>query len=158
MSDSVTWSFDQAMAEVEAKPLVVEAFGERLELAPDMPAQLVLLFERIRMSAEDPEKAPPTLLPNQELIDAYCAVFGEERVQRWVREGKTMVQLGTLLRGVMALYNGRDPDEAVRPEGQAPDPEPGASDSPTSSSSSPSSEAISDASTASTSPEPSPTG
>lgn len=106
--------FDAFYAEQNREPVTIRLFGEDHNLAPSLPAAMVL--KMLRMQKEHGELA---VVPHQEMLDMAVMLFGEKRLTKWSEDGLDIEQLGELIKWTMQQYLGgveEDTDEGNAPK------------------------------------------
>lgn len=89
--------FDAAFAEAAGKPITFRLFDQQWSVPREVPAEAVLMAERLRMGAEDEQRA----LTRSETVEFARAYLGDELVDEWVRRRITIPQLQAVVNYVL---------------------------------------------------------
>lgn len=112
MSKQVHFDFDQFMAEREGKPIVIRIFGQDEELPPSLPADLV-----VKVMALHRKGVKRT--SEKDILELGSALFGEERFNRFLKQGITMAGLEALIENTLKLYVQTPEDGNTQPNDEA---------------------------------------
>lgn len=99
--------FDQFFAEKKKEPVTLTIFGETHELAPALPAMVML--ELIRMQKKHGDMGE---VPESELISLALTIFSEELFEHLCKKGLDVEQLGELIKWAMSVYTGKSLDDS----------------------------------------------
>lgn len=91
------FDFDSFIAEAEGEPVTIKVFGKVEELPPSPPADLTLKVIRLQKQGVQNVEA-------QYLHDLAYGLFGEKRLNAWLKKGLTMQGLQALIQKTMELY------------------------------------------------------
>lgn len=104
----------------DVEPIPITAFGETFTVPAEQPAVFALLVARVAMLKAEGRESDPSL--DRLSHDAYSAVVGEARFERWIVEGRSWAAIGAFMGEVHRLWR-----ERLERLGEAVAPVPGAS-------------------------------
>lgn len=91
------FDFDAAMAERKGDPMIVKAFGEKYELAGELPFDIVLKVSRMK---KDGQKE----FSDEDMIELAAQLFGEDVFQAWLAKGISLSGVMVMVEEVMKMY------------------------------------------------------
>jgi len=105
--------FDAFFAEATGEPVRFRLRGRDYELPPSLPAAIVL--KAIRETAD---LGPDADLPPRIILDIIEQVLGPANLSQLLDDGASIIELGELLRWLMAIYSGGQEEAEAGPPAQ----------------------------------------
>ena len=96
--------FDAFMAEKKKEPIIVRIFGEEYQVKPEIPAIVPVMMARANEEMSDQETS-------RLVLQAGDILFGKENIMKLCEKGIGVEDLGTLIRQIFDMINGKGLDE-----------------------------------------------
>lgn len=96
--------FDAFMAERKKEPIIVRIFGEEYQVKPEIPAIVPVMMARANEEMSDQETS-------RLVLQAGDILFGKENIMKLCEKGIGVEDLGTLIRQIFDMINGKGLDE-----------------------------------------------
>ncbi len=97
-------NFDNFMAEKDEEPIIVRVYGEEYKVKPEIPAIVPVMMAR---SNEEMSEGDASRM----VLRAGDILFGEENINKFCKNGMSIENLGSLIRQVFDMINGKSVDD-----------------------------------------------
>ena len=97
-------NFDNFMAEKDEEPIIVRVYGEEYKVKPEIPAIVPVMMAR---SNEEMSEGDASRM----VLRAGDILFGEENINKFCKKGMSIENLGSLIRQVFDMINGKSIDD-----------------------------------------------
>ena len=97
-------NFDNFMAEKAEEPIIVRVYGEEYKVKPEIPAIVPVMMAR---SNEEMSEGDASRM----VLRAGDILFGEENINKFCKNGMSIENLGSLIRQVFDMINGKSVDD-----------------------------------------------
>ena len=97
-------NFDNFMAEKDEEPIIVRVYGEEYKVRPEIPAIVPVMMAR---SNEEMSEGDASRM----VLRAGDILFGEENINKFCKKGMSIENLGSLIRQVFDMINGKSVDD-----------------------------------------------
>lgn len=97
-------NFDNFMAEKDEEPIIVRVYGEEYKVKPEIPAIVPVMMAR---SNEEMSEGDASRM----VLRAGDILFGEDNINKFCKNGMSIENLGSLIRQVFDMINGKSVDD-----------------------------------------------